>query len=505
MPYGGSAAAREVLHLHSHDAEKADPAAVEKEEKRAHEDPNIVDWYGPDDPECPRNWSFAKRCFVTGQVSHLLFAIFIGSSIYAPGVLDLSQKFGVSVVAGNLGITMFVLGYATGPPQMFLSPMSEIPQFGRAPVYMITLLIFVLLQVPTALSKNLGALLPLRYWAAFFGSPVFATGGATIADMWPPEDQMIALAVWSLAAMCGPGLGPLIGGFASQAKGWTWTIWIILWLTGATWVFLVFTMPETSPQAILYSRAVRLRKLTGKSNLKSQAEIEAENMTMKEVAMMTLIRPFYLGFREPVLLFWNLYIGMAYGVLYCFVASYDVVFIGHHHFNLGQNGLAFLGIVVGAFVGFAAFVPWALYILKPKFIRGVFVPEDRLPPAFPGAFFFAISLFWFGWTSGAGTHWIVPIIASSMYAISAFYIFQAGLNYLADCYPRHVASVMASNDLYRSLIGAAFPLFSTAYFNNLGVGPALSIIGGIAVFMLPIPFLLHRYGAKIRSWSTYAG
>ena len=33
-------------------------------------------------------------------------------------------------------------------------------------------------------------------------------------------------------------------------------------------------------------------------------------------------------------------------------------------------------------------------------------------------------------------------------------------SYLADCYPRYVASIMASNDLFRSFVGAAFPLFS---------------------------------------------
>jgi hypothetical protein len=34
-------------------------------------------------------------------------------------------------------------------------------------------------------------------------------------------------------------------------------------------------------------------------------------------------------------------------------------------------------------------------------------------------------------------------------------------SYLADCYPRHVASVLASNDLFRSFVGASFPLYST--------------------------------------------
>lgn len=94
--------------------------------------------------------------------------------------------------------------------------------------------------------------------------------------------------------------------------------------------------------------------------MKSQAEIEAEQMTMHEVAMMTLVRPFVLGFREPVVAFWNVYLAMVYGrclcttvrsdsltrsligILYCFIASFDVVFIEHHHFNLAQNGLAFM-------------------------------------------------------------------------------------------------------------------------------------------------------------------
>lgn len=58
---------------------------------------------------------------------------------------------------------------------------------------------------------------------------------------------------------------------------------------------------------------MRLRRLTGNSSLKTQAEIEAEHMTIREVAMMTLVRPFYLGFREPIMAFWNLYLGMIYG------------------------------------------------------------------------------------------------------------------------------------------------------------------------------------------------
>lgn len=142
---------------------------------------------------------------------------------------------------------MFVVGYGVGP--MFLSPLSEIPQMGRTSVYMVSLAIFVAIQVPTALSKNLGALLPLRFLAGFVGSPALATGGASLIDMWTDEWRAVVIGLWGLAAVAGPVLGPVVGGFAAQAKGWTWTIWILLWLSGASWAFLMFFLPETSSQA----------------------------------------------------------------------------------------------------------------------------------------------------------------------------------------------------------------------------------------------------------------
>lgn len=119
-----------------------------------------------------------------------------------------------------------------------------------------------------------------------------------------------------------------------------------------------------------------------------------------------------------------------------------------------------------------------------------FVPEMRLPIAFVGSIFLPVSMFWFGWTSSASVHWIVPIIASAFFSAGANLVFQAGVNYLADCYPRYVASVLAGNDFFRSMVGAAFPLFSTAFFHNLGVGPACSILGGVAILMLPIPWIM---------------
>ena len=161
---------------------------------------------------------------------------------------------------------------------MFLSPLSEIPYFGRAPVYMLTLLIFSILQVPTALAKNLGTIIILRYLAGFIGSPPITTGGASVADMWKPDYRALAMGAWSAGCMGGPVLGPLLGGFAAQAKGWTWTIWQLLWVSAFTFVLLFFLLPETFAPNILARRARRVRRITGNQQYMSESEIEIKEV-----------------------------------------------------------------------------------------------------------------------------------------------------------------------------------------------------------------------------------
>lgn len=166
------------------------------------------------------------------------------------------EIFGVSQVAATLGLCLFVAGYGLGP--MFWSPMSEIPQIGRNPIYIGTLAVFVALQAPTALASNFGMLLAFRFITGFFGSPVLATGGASLADIWNPKKRAYAMSIWGIAAICGPTLGPLIGGFAVQYGGtngtitapWTWPIWELMWLSAFCLVFLFFVSMIKSSSSI---------------------------------------------------------------------------------------------------------------------------------------------------------------------------------------------------------------------------------------------------------------
>ncbi|KAI1777657.1 benomyl/methotrexate resistance protein [Hypoxylon cercidicola] len=471
--------------------------AVSEAEVKLH----LVDWYGPDDAENPLNWSSNWKLLVAGLMCILNFAFYIASSIYVPGIPSIMEDFGSSEIVATLGLSLFTLGYGLGP--MLWSPMSEIPILGRNSLYFWTFLTFILLQLPTGFAVNMPMFLVFRVLTGFVGSPPLATGGATIMDLYGPARASYGLCILSSFGVLGPVFGPIIGGFAAPAEGWRWTIWIFTWLCALVFILIFFLLPETSAANILYRRAKRLREATGDDRFRSQSEIDAAHHTTKD-HLLVLARAFTLTFSEPIVFFTDLYSALLYGVLFLWFESFPLVFGEIYGFAPGEQGLAFLGIFVGALVTVPFFLLWIRYGIVPKFAQPVFKQEMVLPPLFVGAFSLPICLFWYGWTARSSVHWILPIIGSGFFTVGVVTLFNTVFTYLAISYPAYAASIFAGNALFRASFGAAFPLFARELFRQLGIGPGNSLLGGIAVCFIPIPFIFYRYGEKIRHMSKNA-
>ena len=128
-----------------------------------------------------------------------------------------------------------------------------------------------------------------------------------------------------------------------------------------------------------------------------------------------ILEPIMITFAEPVVLVIHLY-----GCLLCifqflWLESFAVVFTDQYGFDTAQRGLAYLGIVIGAFVTAPPLFWWFATHQASKFDQnGRIVPEERLPPAMVGCLLIPIGLFSFGWTASPTIHWIVPILGSSL-------------------------------------------------------------------------------------------
>jgi DHA1 family multidrug resistance protein-like MFS transporter len=77
-------------------------------------------------------------------------------------------------------------------------------------------------------------------------------------------------------------------------------------------------------------------------------------------------------------------------------------------------------------------------------------------------------------------------------------------SYLVDTYLMYAASALAGPVIIRSASAAAFLLFTTPMFVNLGTNWAATLLGGFALLLAPIPFLFYKYGPWIRTKSSLA-
>lgn len=463
----------------------------------------LVDWYYTDDSENPHNWSNRKRALVTTVICLYTFVVYTTSAIYTSSTEGVMKEFGVSTLVATLGLSLYVLGYGIGP--LVFSPLSEIPVIGRNPVYIVTMFLFVIISIPTALVHNFAGLMVLRFLQGFFGSPCLASGGASIGDLYSLMALPYAMMAWVSAAYCGPALGPLLSGFAVPVKGWRWSLYESIWASAPVFILMFMFLPETSSATILLRRADRLRKIHNTNRFMSQSEIDQRNMRVSDIAVDALIKPMEITIKDPAVLFVQIYTAIIYGIYYSFFEVFPLVYPVDYNMNLGQIGLVFLCIMVSCIIGIAVYASYIHFRTNRRIRRfGLPVNEAFLIPALPASFGPTIGLFVFAWTARASIHWIVPTIGITIYGATVFIVMQCIFIYIPLTYPKYAASLFAANDFFRSALACGSVLFAHPLFGNLGVARGVSLLGGLSVIGIIGIWLLYFFGSRLRALSKFA-
>ncbi|OTB14694.1 hypothetical protein K445DRAFT_75548 [Daldinia sp. EC12] len=422
------------------------------------------------------------------------------SSIFSAATPYVAKEFGVSSEVGILGVSLFVVGFATGPT--FWAPLSELK--GRRLPIVIAMFGFSVFSIACATAKDLQTLLICRFFAGFFGACPLAVVAAVFSDMFNNATRGIAITLFSMAVFTGPLLAPFVGGFiVSSYLGWRWTMYIASIMGWVAFTLDLLFLRETYPPVILIEKASELRRRTRNWGIHAkQEEIEVD---FGELVQKNFTRPMRLLFGEPIVTLLSVYMAFIYGLLYLFLTAYPFVFTGVHHFNAGQSGLAFFGMIIGQLLaGTVVLLDQPSYQRKLAANNGIPIPEWRLPIVIAGGVSFTGGIFWFGWSGyREDIHWIVPAASGILTGFGLMGIFLQALNYLVDAYLMFAASAIAGNTFLRSLCGAGFPLFATYMFNGLGIQWAATLLGCVAAILVPIPVLFYLYGHKIRAKSKY--
>ncbi|KAF4548501.1 Efflux pump radE-like protein [Elsinoe fawcettii] len=475
-------------------------ASSDGEPQQAQVDQYLVTWDSETDAANPLNWSRGKKVIHIALVSALTFVTPLASSMFAPGVPYVLRQFNqTNEVLASFVVSVYLVGYAFGP--LLCAPLCEI--YGRAIVYQVTNVLYLAFSIGCAAAPSFNALIGLRFLAGAAGSAPLVLGGGTIADLYKREERGAKMSIFSMGPLMGPVIGPIAGAFIAQDISWRWVFWIISIASGICTVMCLIFMRETYTPVLLERKARKLRAETGNAAYKTMYD---NGDTPKDVFIKALSRPTLMFIKSPTVFIFTMYLSVVYGFLYLLFVTITEVFENTYGFSTGIAGLAFLGIGIGMFLGLALFGATSdrrIRSLKAKAEeKGGTVndvpPEVRLEGMILAAIVIPVGLFWYGWSAEKKIHYIMPIIGTGFFGLGNIGVFIAIQTYLVDCFPLYAASVTSTHTVVRSLLGAFLPLAGRPLYADLGLGWGNSLLGFIAVAMIPIPLVLLKYGGKVR-------
>ena len=254
--------------------------------------PEFEIYWEAQDPENPRLWPLWYKGLTVAAMSLGATVVSLSSTLYTSGIPGLQEDFHVSKLVALLGVTTYLLGMGIG--SIIFAPLSEL--MGRRLVYIVSMTIFLLLLLPSALARNIESILVSRFFGGLFGSALMSNSPASVNDIVSDKHRALAFGFWSIGPTNGPVYGPIIGGFVFQYLGWRWTNWIVL-IIGAVVLVLIASVKETYAPVILKRRAARKRKETQDPKWWTRYD---DGVGFTSSLNINLKRPFVMLLTEPI-------------------------------------------------------------------------------------------------------------------------------------------------------------------------------------------------------------
>ena len=101
-------------------------------------------------------------------------------------------------------------------------------RFGLKRVFLVSVAGFTVASMLCGLSQSLVEIVLFRVLQGLFGAALVPLSQTVLMNIYPKERQGSAIALWSIAVMAGPVLGPVLGGWLTSAYSWRYVFYINL-------------------------------------------------------------------------------------------------------------------------------------------------------------------------------------------------------------------------------------------------------------------------------------
>jgi DHA2 family multidrug resistance protein len=179
-------------------------------------------------------------------------------------ILDTSiANVALPYIAGNLGAsnddsTWVLTSYLVS--NAIVLPISGwfAVRFGRKRFFMVCLTIFTVSSLLCGMAPSLGLLLLFRVMQGAGGGGLQPMCQAILADTFSPQKRALAFAVFGIAAIMAPTIGPTLGGWITFNYSWRWIFFINLPVGVLTVIFVLRLVEDPPYLARLKAAGVKL-------------------------------------------------------------------------------------------------------------------------------------------------------------------------------------------------------------------------------------------------------
>ena len=145
--------------------------------------------------------------------------------------------------AGDVQLTLSAFMIAFGVGQIFYGPAGD--RFGRRPVILIGLLIYVLTSIGCAFAAAAGHLIALRFLQGLAACGGVVLARTMVRDLAEKDHAARAMSLMMACTSIAPMLAPVIGGQVMWFAGWRAIFWVLASAGVIAFVVAWFQLPET--------------------------------------------------------------------------------------------------------------------------------------------------------------------------------------------------------------------------------------------------------------------
>jgi DHA2 family multidrug resistance protein len=145
----------------------------------------------------------------------------------------------------NWVLTSYIVAAAImTPPTGFLAA-----RFGHKRLFLTAVTGFTIASMLCGIAQSLTEIVGFRFLQGLFGAALVPLSQSVLLDINPREKQGSAMALFGIAVMVGPILGPILGGWLTENESWRWVFYINLSIGMLAFLGMSAFLPETSGNA----------------------------------------------------------------------------------------------------------------------------------------------------------------------------------------------------------------------------------------------------------------